>query len=238
MAVSIRNVCSAVTLLALLCSCVEAAYFYNRDAHQTQRTAGYYSSATSPQHHTLHHKHHGGSNRRLQQAGVGIVSRGRIVPYTASPITTTPSSKLSPLDRLINRLDSEGRKSVHGNHQSHVTRFDEGNGRHETFFGRYPTRDHGSVSSSVLRSSADHRYAHLRSNNDDSYKDDDDDDDEDDDDDYDVIDDGENREDEDDDEADERSEEEEERLSRGRHGNHRTGSVVWVSAVFVLFSNS
>ncbi|XP_021916631.1 uncharacterized protein LOC110828316 [Zootermopsis nevadensis] len=200
MAVSVRNVCSAVTLLAVLCACVEAAYFYSRDGHQQGRSAG----ASS------HHKHHGVGSRRLQQAGVGVVSRGRFVTHSATTVTTTPSGRLSPLDRLINRLDSEERKSV--------TRFDQGNGRHESpHSGRYPSRD---ALSSALRSPADHSYAQLRSNIDDSYEDDDDDDEDEEDDD--VID-------------GEEEEEEEERASRGRHGNHRTGDVPWYDGAVADF---
>lgn len=230
MAGSVLNMSSAVTLLtlvllAMLCSSVKGAYFYNRNANSNAnkypRTAGYYSSGATTQPHTSHHKHHHVSNNgRLHQAAVGIISGGRLVPYTASTVTTTTSSKLSPLDRLINRLDSEGRKSPQSNHQSHVTGFDQGNGRHESYFGSYPRRDH--VSSSMLRSSADHRYAQIRSRIEDSYEDDDEDEDEDDDD---VIDDGDNIRDEEDDEENE----DEEMLSRGRHQhphrNHKSGTT-------------
>lgn len=218
-----------LVLLALICPPVKCAYFYNRNANSNTnkypRTSGYYSSGASTQHHTLHHKHHHGSNNgRLHQAAVGIISSGRLVPYTASTVTTTTSSKLSPLDRLINRLDSEGRKSPQSNHQSHVTRFDQGNGRHESYFASYPRRDH--VSSSMLRSSADQRYGQARSRIEDSYEDDDDDDD-------DVEDDGDSIGDEEDDEENE----DEEMLNRGRHP-HRTqksgtaadrDNVTWVS---------
>lgn len=246
MAGSVLNMSSAVTLLtfvllALLFSSVKGAYFYNRNANSNTnkypRTAGYYSSGVSTQQHTLHHKHHHGSNNgRLHQASVGIISSGRLVPYTASAVTTTTSSKLSPLDRLINRLDSEGRKSPQSNHQSHVTRFDQGNGRHESYFGSYPRRDH--VSTSMLRSSADRRYAQVRSRIEDTYEDDDEDEDEDDDDD--VVDDGDDIRDEEDDEENE----DEEMLNRGRHPhrNQKSGTagdnVTWVSEASLSYSLS
>jgi hypothetical protein len=192
----------------------------------------------TPQHHISHHKHHqhhGSNSGRLHQAAVGVISRERLVPYTASTITTTPSSKLSPLDRLMNRLDLEERQTSQINHQSRDTRFGQGNGRYESSYpGSYP------VSSAMLRSSADHRYARLRSHNtEDSYEDDDEDED---DDDEDVVDDAENIRDEDDEDDDNEDEdddgnEDEERLSRSRHQNshrnHKTGhtadDVTWVS---------
>jgi hypothetical protein len=250
MAGSVLNMSSAVTLLTLvllpvLFSSVKGAYFYNIDTSSNvrkhPRTAGYYSPGVSVQHHTLHHKHHHGSNNgRPHQGAVGIISRGRLVPYTASTVTTTTSSKLSPLDRLINRLDSEERKSPQSNHQSHVTRFDQGNGRHESYFGSYPRRDH--VSSPVLRSSADRRYAQVRSHIEDSYEDDDEDEDEDDD--EDVIDDGDNIRDEEDEDEDDEENEDEERLNRGRHQhphrNHKPGNaggnLTWVSEASILFN--
>jgi hypothetical protein len=166
----------------------------------------------SSQQRTVHHKHHqnnGSNSGRIQQAAVGIISNGRLVPYTASTISTTPSSKLSPLDRLMNRLDLEERKLTQINHKSHVTRFDQGNVR-------------GASPPPMLRSS-DRRYAHARRHAEDSYEDDEYDS-------EDVADDGNVRdEDEDEDEAeDEGNEEEEERLSQGRHQyqNHDTGRNV------------
>jgi hypothetical protein len=105
-----------------------------------------------------------------------------------------------------------------------VTRFDQGNGRHESsLFER---------SSSLLRSSADHGYAKLRSDNDDSYEDDEEEDEDDDDDDEDVIDGDENSTDGDEDGDEEAVDEG--RPSRGRHGNHKNGDVAWVSASCLL----
>jgi hypothetical protein len=168
----------------------------------------------SSQHRAVHHKHHqnnGSNSGRIQQAAVGVISNGRLVPYTASTISTTPSSKLSPLDRLMNRLDLEERKLTQINHKSHVTRFDQGN-----VLGASPPP--------MLRSS-DRRYAHARSHAEDSYEDNDEYDSED------VVDDGNIRdedEDEDEDDEDEGNEEEGERLSQGRHQyqNHNSGRNV------------
>jgi hypothetical protein len=161
----------------------------------------------------VHHKHHqnnGSNNGRIQQAAVGIISKGRLVPYTASTTSTTPSSKLSPLDRLMNRLDLEERKFTEINRKSHVTRFDQGNVR-------------GTSPPPMLRSS-DRRYALESSHTEDSYEDDEEEDDI-----EDVGDDGNLR----DEEEDEGNEEEEERLSQGRHQyqNHNFGRTVarWVS---------
>jgi hypothetical protein len=245
MATSALKMPSAVTLLtfvllAALCSSVKAAYFYNKDANSNTnkypRTTGHYSQGVSTQPHTMHHKHHHGSNGRLHQAAVGIIGSGRLVPYTAGTITS--SSKLSPLDRLINRLDSEGRKPAQSNAQSYGTRFDQANGRRESYLGSYLRRDH--VSPSMLRSSADRRYAQVRSHVEDSYDDDIGDDEENDD--GHTI--GDEEEDEEEDEDDEDEENEEERLNRGRHQhphrNHKSGysgdNVTWVSVASALFS--
>jgi hypothetical protein len=242
MASSGPKMCSAMRLLTLLllpmlCSSVEGAYFYNRDAssntNKFSRTPGHYSSGVSTQHHTSHHKHHhGNSNGRFHQAAVGIISSGRLVPYTAGTITTTTtrSSKLSPLDRLINRLDSEGTKSQ-SNAQTYGTRFDQGSSRRESYFGTSLRRDH--VSPSMLRSSAaDRRYGQVRSHIEDSYEDDVEDDE-----DEDNIGDEEEDEDEDDEDADD------ETLNRGRHQHplrsHKSrysgDNVTWVSEATVLF---
>jgi len=221
MAATVCNMSCVVTLatlafLVVLCPCVQPAYFYNRDAnsnyHHHPRTAGYHSTGMSSQHRIVHHKHHqnnSSNSGRIQQAAVGIISKGRLVPYTASTVSTTSSSKLSPLDRLMNRLDLEERKLTQINHKSHVTRFDQGNVR-------------GASPPPMLRSS-DRRYAHSRRHAEDSYEDDDDDDEYDS---EDVVDDG-NIRDEDEDE-DEGNEEEEKRLSQGRHQyqNHSTGHNV------------
>ncbi|GFG38365.1 hypothetical protein Cfor_05710, partial [Coptotermes formosanus] len=94
MAAETANMSCTVTvvtlvLLAMLCPFVHSAYFYNRDANSNYyhhpRTAGYQSAGMSTQNRTLHHKHHqhGSNSGRIQQATVGIISRGRFVPYTA-----------------------------------------------------------------------------------------------------------------------------------------------------------
>lgn len=232
------NVSCAVTmvmfvLLAVLCPFVHSAYVYNRDEngnyHHHPRTAGYHSGGTSTQHRALHHKHHqhGSNSGRIQQAAVGIISRGRLVPSTATTITTTPSSKLSPLDRLMNRLDSEERRLSQVNHQTQMMRFDQGNGR-------------GASSPSAMLRSYDHRYAQARSRAEESYEDDEDEEGEDNED----IDDG-NIMDEDEDEdkdEDEENEEEEERLSRAhrnyQYQNHKPGrtGTAWVSDIFIFFT--
>jgi hypothetical protein len=161
----------------------------------------------------VHHKHHqnnGSNNGRIQQAAVGVISKGRLVPYSASTTSTTPSSKLSPLDRLMNRLDLEERKLTEINHKSHVTRFDQGNVR-------------GTSPPPMLRSS-DRRNARERSHAEDSYEDDEDEDDT-----EDAGDDGTLR----DLDEDEGNDDEEEGLSQGRHQyqNHNFGRTVarWVS---------
>ncbi|XP_069695620.1 uncharacterized protein [Periplaneta americana] len=236
--------------VALLCNSLgHAAYFYNRGTNTGtnphSKPSGYYSSGLSSQHHINHHKnhqHHNSNNGRLQQAAVGVISRGRLVPYTASTITTTttPSSRLSPLDRLMNRLDSEEKQSSH--HQNHFTRFEQGKRHHELpSYTSHTNRQHGTVSPTFLRSS-DNRFAQMRSNADDSYEDDDEDDD--DEEEEDVLDDGDNREDEEDEDEDEEDEEEEE-LNAGRHhhksqnhhrGGHSTGrDVTWFDGAVADF---
>jgi len=231
MAAAVGNMSCAVTLatlvfLLVLCPSVHSAYFYNRDAninyHHHPRTAGYHSAGMSSQHRTVHHKHHqsnGSNSGRIQQAAVGIISKGRLVSYTASTTSTTPSSKLSPLDRLMNRLDLEERKLTQINHKSHVTRFDQGNVR-------------GTSPPPMLRSS-DRRYAQARSHAEDSYEDDEYDN-------EDVADDGNVRDEdeEEDEDEDEGNEEEEERLSHGRHQyqNHNTGRNVARGVSDVLFT--
>jgi hypothetical protein len=92
----------------------------------------------------------------------------------------------------------------------------------------------------MLRSSADHRYAQVRSRVEDSYEDADEDEDEDDDDD--VGDDGDNIRDEEDDDDEEN--EDEEMLNRGRHPhrNQKSGTpgdnVTWVSEASLSYSVS
>lgn len=223
MAAAVGSMSCAVTLatlmfLVMFCPSVQSAYFYNRDAnsnyHHHPRTAGYHSTGMLSQHRTVHHKHHqnnGSNSGRIQQAAVGTTSKGRHMPYIASTISTTPSSKLSPLDRLMNRLDLEERKLTQINHKSHVTHFDQGNVR-------------GASPPPMLRSS-DRRYAHARSHAEDSYEDDEGEYDS-----EDVVDGGNirNEDEYEDEDEDERNEEEEERLSQGRHQyqNHNTGHNV------------
>jgi Cobalamin biosynthesis protein CobT (nicotinate-mononucleotide:5, 6-dimethylbenzimidazole phosphoribosyltransferase) len=234
MVAAVCNVCAVtlatLVLLAVLCPPVQSAYFYNRDAsmnyHHHPRTAGYHSPGMPSQHRTVHHKHNqsnGSNSGRLQQAAVGIVGKGRLVPNTASTVSTTPSSKLSPLDRLMNRLDLEERKLTQTSHKSYVTRFDLGNAR-------------GTSSPPMLRSS-DRKSTHAGSHPEDSYEDDEgegeDDEDE-------GEDDG-NVRDEDEDEDEGNEDEEEDRLSQGRHQyeNHSNGHSVsrWVSDdAFVVFT--
>jgi len=222
MAAAVGSMSCAITLATLVvlvmhCPSVRSAYFYNRDAnsnyHHHPRTAGYHSTGMSSQHRTVHHKHHqsnGSNSGRIQQAAVGIISKGRHVPYTASIVSTTPSSKLSPLDRLMNRLDMEERKLTQINHKSYVTRFDQGNVR-------------GASPPPMLRSS-DRRYAHARRHAEDSHEDEDEYDSED------VVGDGNIRDEDEyeDEDEDEGNEEEVERLSQGRHQyqNHNTGRSV------------